>query len=101
MKMFLTFGLVLFSLITLPPYADGIDSNVAVVEFEEGTDYAKLDDSIFCSVGLVNRGGRILRRYDGRRSFRTARCEAPMNRCRQDIGYGRRLRGLRCVELRY
>lgn len=101
MKMILTFGLVLFSLITLPTYAESIDNNVAVVEFEEGTDYAKLDDNIFCSVGLVNRGGHILRRYDGRRSFRTARCEAPMNRCRQDMGFGRRMRGLRCVELRY
>lgn len=100
MKLILSLSLLVFAIVTLPSYADSPKDNVAVVEFDTDADYAKIDDSIFCSVALVNRGGRIVRRYDGRRSFRTARCEAPMQRCRQDMAYGRRMRGLRCVELR-
>lgn len=102
MKLILALAVTIFTLASFPSRAEDLStSNVAVVEFESDSDFAKLDDSIFCSVALVNRGGRIMRRYDGRRSFRTARCEAPMNRCRQDMGFGRRVRGLRCVELRY
>lgn len=100
MKLILSLSLLMFAIVTLPSHAESPQDNVAVVEFDSDENYAKIDDSIFCSVALVNRGGRIVRRYDGRRSFRTARCEAPMQRCRQDMGYGRRMRGLRCVELR-
>lgn len=102
MKLILALAITLLTLTSFPARAEDLSpSNVAVVEFEEDAGFAKLDDSIFCSVALVNRGGRLLRRYDGRRSFRTGRCEAPMHRCRQDVGFGRRMRGLRCVELRY
>lgn len=70
-----------------------------VVQIDADAEFAKVDDAIFCSVAMVNRRNRIIRRYNGTRNLRSFRCERPMRQCRQDLRFGRRL-AARCVELR-
>ncbi len=75
MKLVLALAVTIFTLASFPSRAEELSSsNTAVVEFESDSDYAKIDDVIFCSVAMVNRRGQVMRRYDGRRNFRTGRC---------------------------
>lgn len=81
------------------PEVDNLNSNEVVVEIDQNSDYAKIDDRIFCTVAMINRRRRIIRRYHGTRSYRSYRCERPMRSCLQDLRW-RRVRHARCVELR-
>ena len=100
-KFVLALTVTVLSLSATYSYAEveNVDVSEAVVEMDADADYAKLDEKIYCSVAMVNRNNRIVRRYNGRRSFRTFRCEGPMRQCRQDLRWSRRPFA-RCVELR-
>lgn len=106
MKIIVALALTIVSLNAFPAFADdGVAAHdAAVVEFEADSDYAKVDDTIFCTVAMVDWRGHIMRRYYGVRSLRSFRCERPMWNCRHDLARHRHGRGhqrMRCVEIRH
>lgn len=100
-KLILLLTLTVLSLSAVYANSESEDHSVneAYVEMDQDKEFAKVDDRIFCTVAMVNRQRRIMRRYHGTRSYRSFRCERPMRRCLQDLRW-RRVRFARCVELR-
>ena len=99
----LALTLAMLSLASVPSFANeamatDVEVDQVSVELEEG-DFAKVDDAIWCSVAMVNRRNRIVRRYNGQRSLRSWRCERPMRNCLRDLRFRRFSH--RCVELRH